>query len=661
MNEWKRAPHAQQSLSAAKIHPRIRQIRRIFALTSTGALFLALSAAIPGVFADSQQTLVVDTKARSQDVITHLNAVLRFYRATTLPVQKVGEPNDIVYRDQTVSMAMQAANLAFQSAKAEAALLANYDKQHGSAQEVASGSEVERLQQAKTRVADQQATLKASLAAVNQKLSSGKAKDAAALQTQQKGLQESLDLEDAMSDAIDKIMATSGTAGQSKLTNDINNLQRSVPELSSSAKPVATQLATLDASKSAGVSSQTITLFELGSTERSLDELIQQNEDLRKQAVAFQAPINKMVHNLVVEGQQLSQQTMQAAPSGNTAQDVGQSTDTQLKAVTTGFRSISAASIPLAQEIVVLEQSEANLKAWKSAIDREYASILHTLLARLLVIAIALVVIFLAGELWTRAANKYVKDRRRRRQLLMTRRVVVTFLSALVLLFGFITQFNSLATFAGFITAGIAVGLQTILLSVAAYFFIIGKYGIKVGDRITISGVTGDVIDVGLVRFYVMELAGSGTELKPSGRVAVFSNSVLFQATTPLYKQLPGSDFAWHELIVKFTAGSDPRKASDLLLKTMHGVYDNYRHTIEKDHENLEKWMQVSSAMPEVESRIQFLGGGVQLWTRFPVELRRAAEIDEQLTKALLDLLEKDTELKSIVDGLPAIQPSVKG
>ncbi|MFT4111539.1 mechanosensitive ion channel family protein, partial [Silvibacterium sp.] len=382
---------------------------------------------------------------------------------------------------------------------------------------------------------------------------------------------------------------------------------------------------------------------------------------LRKQAVAFQAPISKIVHNLVVEGQQLTQQTMQSSPAGASTQSTEQSADTQLQSITTGFRAISAASVPLAQEIVLLEQSEANLNAWKSAVDREYKSILHSLLLRLLVIAIALVVIFLAGELWTRAANKYVKDRRRRRQLLMTRRVVVSFLSALTLLFGFITQFNSLATFAGFITAGIAVGLQTILLSVAAYFFIIGKYGIKVGDRITIAGVTGDVIDVGLVRFYVMELAGSGTELKPSGRVAVFSNSVLFQATTPLYKQLPGSDFAWHELIVKFTAAADPRKASEQLLKAMHTVYDNYRHAIEKDHQNLEKWMQVSAAMPEIESRIQFLGGAVQLWTRFPVELRRAAEIDEELTEALLDLLEKDAELKGIVDGLPVIQASVKG
>jgi len=44
----------------------------------------------------------------------------------------------------------------------------------------------------------------------------------------------------------------------------------------------------------------------------------------------------------------------------------------------------------------------------------------------------------------------------------------------------------------------------------AAYFFIIGRYGVQVGDRMTITGVTGDVVEVDLLRFYLRELAGSG-------------------------------------------------------------------------------------------------------------------------------------------------------
>ena len=114
---------------------------------------------------------------------------------------------------------------------------------------------------------------------------------------------------------------------------------------------------------------------------------------------------------------------------------------------------------------------------------------------------------------------------------MLLRRFITGFLMAVVIILGFVSEFHSLATFAGFLTAGIAVALQTVILSVAAYFFLIGRYGVRVGDRITVSGVTGDVIDIGLVRMHLLELAGTGVNLYPTGRVVVFSNSVLLQTS----------------------------------------------------------------------------------------------------------------------------------
>src|SRR6202030_4724181 len=147
------------------------------------------------------------------------------------------------------------------------------------------------------------------------------------------------------------------------------------------------------------------------------------------------------------------------------------------------------------------------------------------------------------SEAWRRLTYKYIQDARRRRQFLLLRRFVVGFLVGVVLIMGFVSEFSSLATFAGFVTAGIAVGLQALLLSVAAYFFVVGRYGIRVGDRISIAGVTGDVVDIGLVRLYLMELAGTSVDLYSPGRIVVFSNSVLFQTGTPLFKQAPGTEY----------------------------------------------------------------------------------------------------------------------
>src|SRR5262249_50092908 len=157
-------------------------------------------------------------------------------------------------------------------------------------------------------------------------------------------------------------------------------------------------------------------------------------------------------------------------------------------------------------------------------------------------------------------------DPRRRRQFLILRRFVTGFLVIVVVVVGFVSEIGSLATFAGFITAGIAVALQTVILSIAAYFFLVGRYGLRVGDRVTAGGVTGDVVDVGLVRLYLMELAGNGVDVYPTGRVVVFSNSVLFQAN-PLFKQIPGTEFAWREVSVPLAPTGDYALAEKTMLE----------------------------------------------------------------------------------------------
>jgi hypothetical protein len=623
-------------------------------------------------FAYSQQTPSpgFDAKARSSDIVAHLNSVIQFYRASIQPIQKAGEPNDVVYRDQAAVLSSQVAEFAFQSAKAEAVLMAKYQTHSESSQSISAAGEQQRMQASEENVEKQISDLQAREAALNKQIATANPKNIAALQTQLKQIQEALDLASAMKDALQKIVGMSDSQTGTGMAADIDRLQRSVPELQSKNKTAAPQLITLDSAKSSGVTSQGAVLFELLGTRHSLNDLLKSNDDLHKQALALRTPVSNILRNLIQQGQQLSQQAEAsvAMSSVATTQQGGipappstAATQPNAQAITTQFKALSAATVPLSQEIIVLEQSSSNLTAWQTSVDREYKSILHAILLRLLVIGIALALIIGGGELWSRATNKYIRDIRRRRQFLIVRRVVVGFLSVMVILFGFVTQFNSLATFAGFITAGIAVGLQTILLSVAAYFFIIGRYGVKVGDRITISSVTGDVIDVGLVRFYMMELAGSGTELNPTGRIAVFSNAVLFQAGTPLYKQMPGTEYAWHELIVKLTDTADYKMVCEAMMKEVHAVYDGYRASIELQHRGVENWMQASIDQPSVESRLQFNAGAFQLWARFPVQIKQASETDEKLTRALLNLMSTHPEIKSAVASTPLIQASIRG
>ena len=626
----------------------------VVALVAVAAGWFAL-----GWFAVAQQSssAPLDAQAQEQAILAHLSAVIQFYRSTAEPIQKAGEPNDVVYRDQAIAQSAQIAQFAFDSAKAEAAFLAGGNGT-GEPAAPASGQQ-QRLQDLLAGVNQRISELTKQQVDVNRQIAGARPRALSVLQTRKQQLQAALDLSNAMKDALDRIVSVSQDTSGTGLTASIARLQQSVPELQSGNKTSAPQITTVESALSSGVTSQGSVLIQLLETRHSLQTLLQENDALRRRVTSVRAPMSNVLRGLIAQGQQLSQQAEAPAPQGNSPQPPAPPVD--LSAITGRFKALAAATVPLSQELIVIEQSRANLVAWQTSVIGEYDRILHSLLLRIVVIAIALGIIVGSGELWTKATNKYIRDIRRRRQFLIVRRVVVGFLSVIVVLFGFVTQFNSLATFAGFITAGIAVGLQTILLSVAAYFFIIGRYGIKVGDRITIATVTGDVIEVGLVRFYVMELAGSATELNPTGRIAVFSNAVLFQAGTPLFKQLPGTGYAWHELIVKLTDTTDYRTVCEAIVHVVQTAYQDYRDRIVREHESVQNWMQTTIDSPEIQSRLQFSAGVFQFWVRFPVEIRSAAQTDEAITHALLDLMASNPAIKSAIAAMPTIQASVRG
>ena len=124
---------------------------------------------------------------------------------------------------------------------------------------------------------------------------------------------------------------------------------------------------------------------------------------------------------------------------------------------------------------------------------------------------------FAGGEGWRRAVLGYAHEPRRRYQLLLLRKIALWTLVVVIIGFTFVTELSSFATFAGLMTAGVAVAMQSVLVSIVGYFFLIGKYGIRVGDRVQIGNVTGEVIDLGLVRMHLMELSRKGRSGRPAG------------------------------------------------------------------------------------------------------------------------------------------------
>jgi len=428
-------------------------------------------------------------------------------------------------------------------------------------------------------------------------------------------------------------------------------LKKSVPDVFAKTPAKAAATATSGsptyAPEGSGLITQVSLLFARIGGLRQVDQLIDGATEVADMARQLQSPLRAELRTTIQQGRDLANQPTPQDPASVEANR------RKMTALTAQFKQIANATLPLTQEIVLLEESQGNLREWESSVHSGYLQILKAVLIRLAFLLAGVGLVLGLSEVWQKATIRYVQDARKRHQILLVRRIVTALLMAIVLALGFVSEFASLATFAGFLTAGIAVALQTVILSVAAYFFLIGRHGVRVGDRITVSGITGDVIDVGLVRLSLMELGGAGSDLHPTGRVVVVSNSVLFQGA--LFKQIPGTAYTWHEVVVKLERGGDYTLAERKLLEAVNAVYSQYRDNIERQHQSLEGLGAVRVFAPSPQARLQLVDGNLDLVVRYPVVLQRETEMDNQMAKKVVEAIDSLPELKAAV-GAPTIR-----
>ena len=623
--------------------------------------------AIGGVFVFSQTGAAGLSLPTDQQVLSYLNQSIDWYRHLAIEEQIAADPTDILFVNDDRQMANQIIRQSFDFARAAAQ---NTTAQEPvSTQTTATSSRYQNLAKVASQTDETILQTQAEIDQLKQKLQSAPVRDRQKLQATLDETESELALAQARSETLHNLLkfASSGSAGGTNLSAQVQELQHSVPEAAATANTLASDSSGKAAVQTTAAATSTrreepsgllaiITdLLSLTRRIHSIDESIRITDSLIETSQSLRTPLDKNVSTLVQRGNVVAQ----AADTSDAATLKQQKHD--LDAMTAQFRIVSSMMLPLSKQGVLLDLYKSNLTRWRNAIKTQYQVELKNLLFRLLVLTLIVGTFFILGELWKRATFRYVQDFHRRYQFLLLRRIVLWFVIGVTIAFALATEIGSLATFAGLITAGIAVALQNVILAIAGYFFLIGRYGVRVGDRVQISGVTGDVIDIGLVRLHLMEMGGSGNYIQPTGRIVVFSNSIVFQPTASFYKQIPGTNFVWHEVSLTLAPESDIKSAESRLLGAVEKVFAEYKDRIEQDHRQMQKSLNIHSATPRPVSRLRLQEGGLMVVIRYPVVLDKAAEIDDHITRELLRALAQEPRLRLVGSGTPNIQAAANG
>lgn len=568
-------------------------------------------------------------------VIQILDETVDWYRTLGAQQQTATQPSDLLILYANQQTADKVIALAFELARANAELLSS---------EAQSTDTVDSTQ----ALSDQQKRLDAQRKSIQDEMAAGRKGESPEKLAE---LQGELDMVGARKNLLDTMVqfvneSDTKRANANALKAHIDAIAIAIPAARApGAAPAGAPGAPSSAAPPAAPvpsTSDRIGIWELGSNVLRLEKKKRTIDAIDERTVALEKTFGQ------IRAKPLEQLEEYSAQSDALAAQADNANSAALKGVRDRFDTLawlfqqtSAVLIPLSKEGVLLQQYRHNLSNWRDTIERQYQDALVALGVRLGILAAMLALVFAGAELWRRAVLRYAHETRRRNQLLMVRKVITWVLVAIIVALTFVTELSTFATFAGLLTAGVAVAMQSVLVSIVGYFFLIGKYGIRVGDRVQIGTVTGEVIDLGLVRMHLMELNAQGA-LGATGRVVAFANSIVFQASGGLFKQISGVNFVWHETTLALPAGADYAVLKERLYNAVNDVVKQYHDEIVRQTKEILRTTSsnaagAASANPQVQLR--FSASTVEALVRYPVEIQHAAEIDEKVSEAMIAAL----------------------
>jgi len=182
--------------------------------------------------------------------------------------------------------------------------------------------------------------------------------------------------------------------------------------------------------------------------------------------------------------------------------------------------------------------------------------------------AVFFVGLFVVSLIVSRVTARVFGDTDQRFNVRRIVRAVIWF----VAIFGLIVIWQplggNLAPALGLATAGLAFAMQEAIGAVAGWFNITFGSIFRVGDRVQMGGVQGDVIDISLLKTRLMEIGDDANTTwvggrQYTGRVVTVSNKATF--THPVYNYSSFFEYIWEEIEVAIPHHEDWRGASRVL------------------------------------------------------------------------------------------------
>jgi len=368
-----------------------------------------------------------------------------------------------------------------------------------------------------------------------------------------------------------------------------------------------------------------------------------ENQKLREQLRADQRALNRQIRLLSNQASELLEQPGQSEKAGKLFEEADAKMNESLGYVQRREKAAQIQEI-VQQKLLLATEDEDSLANWVQVVSDSRARALNRLLKRLGSLLGILLAIFIVAYFVKKIPSRFVKEEKSAYYFRKLIGFVTWLIVILIVIFNAAGGIGSISAVIGLAGAGLAIALQDPIVSLVGWFLIIGKYGIRVGDRIEINGVKGDVIDVGMLRVAVTEVGNLLSGDQSTGRMVFFPNSFIFKGH--FFNYSTTNSFIWDEVHILVTYESPWKKALDIIVKIAEEVS---RDVVEKARENQEKLARqfnVSLGNPEAYAYVNIADSGVDLVLRFLSEIKLRRTMRDRICREILEAFEKEKDIQ---------------
>lgn len=270
---------------------------------------------------------------------------------------------------------------------------------------------------------------------------------------------------------------------------------------------------------------------------------------------------------------------------------------------------------------------------------------LSSIQGKIALTAIFFIVIWILKSIAIRYLTQHVTDISVRYRWRKNITYIIYGIGLFSIIFIWSDRFASLATFLGLLSAGLAIAFKDPITNVAGWYYLIINRPYRVGDRIEIENIKGDIIDISLFRTTMIEVGNWVEADQSTGRIVHIPNAKVFTVAIQNYTEL--INHIWNEIEISLTAESNWQLAKEILQKIAQENTPKVDDSIDDRIKELsERYLIISANHEPIVYTSLGKNGCIILTLRYMCMVRQRRGTQHQIVEALLKELAQHKDIR---------------